>query len=309
MDKKDLDMIFQIPSLTLNNIAKMGALYKVIMLLLLVFLLGGIGYLVLLKRPIQILFSSQEKYQQAQQKIFRGQMELQKIPAYKARLEALRKLSMSGEQVNNVVKDFSKLGKNSGVEFLSVKNNKLLAHGFYNILPETLIVTGRYQQLADFLNQLLHLNVLVEVGDFSLVHEENNVMQQEAAKEFLVLKIELKIHGISAKSKKIPAEINLFSDPFQRIIIKNKKQANLFADFSLKQLRMVGNINEDKRRWALIASPAGEVMRAQLDDVIGKNNGIIVAIKNDSIKILEETEINGVKEKNWQTLHLTKDVK
>jgi type IV pilus assembly protein PilP len=63
--------------------------------------------------------------------------------------------------------------------------------------------------------------------------------------------------------------------------------------FPLDALTMVGTLQQDDRRWALVQTKPlvqteqGQVFRAGVGNYMGLNNGRILAIDTDSIKIME----------------------
>ncbi len=57
--------------------------------------------------------------------------------------------------------------------------------------------------------------------------------------------------------------------------------------YPLDSLRMVGTLDKDGVRWALIRSPDGTIHRVKEGNYLGKNDGRIVAISEDRIDIVE----------------------
>ncbi|WP_242476943.1 pilus assembly protein PilP [Halochromatium glycolicum] len=60
--------------------------------------------------------------------------------------------------------------------------------------------------------------------------------------------------------------------------------------YSLDALRMVGTLEQDQRRWALITTPDGRLHRVQVGNFLGRNNGEIVKIKPDQLELTELVE-------------------
>ena len=58
-------------------------------------------------------------------------------------------------------------------------------------------------------------------------------------------------------------------------------------DYSLESLTMVGSLQLDNVRWALIRSKDGIVHRRSLSDYMGKNNGRILKVTEDSVELQE----------------------
>ncbi len=56
---------------------------------------------------------------------------------------------------------------------------------------------------------------------------------------------------------------------------------------AITSLRMIGHIDKDGRRWALLESDQGSVHRVTVGEYIGKNYGKITSISPTSIELLE----------------------
>jgi type IV pilus assembly protein PilP len=66
----------------------------------------------------------------------------------------------------------------------------------------------------------------------------------------------------------------------------NRPKEQLEA-YPLADLVMVGTLQRDDTFWALIRSKDGILFRARVGNYMGLNNGRVVAISNDSIRIME----------------------
>jgi type IV pilus assembly protein PilP len=68
-------------------------------------------------------------------------------------------------------------------------------------------------------------------------------------------------------------------------------------NFSLDALRMVGTLEQNETRWALIATPDGVLHRVRVGNYMGQNNGQIVQISPEGIAL---TEIVGQGPGSWR---------
>jgi type IV pilus assembly protein PilP len=66
----------------------------------------------------------------------------------------------------------------------------------------------------------------------------------------------------------------------------NRPKEQLEA-YPLADLVMVGTLQQDNTFWALIKSKDGILFRARVGSYMGLNNGQVVDIRNDSIRIME----------------------
>ncbi len=58
-------------------------------------------------------------------------------------------------------------------------------------------------------------------------------------------------------------------------------------EYALESLRMVGTLEKDGRRWALIQTPDGTIHRVTIGNYIGQNNGRIVGITEFGVELKE----------------------
>jgi len=58
-------------------------------------------------------------------------------------------------------------------------------------------------------------------------------------------------------------------------------------EYALEALRMVGTLEKDGRRWALIQTPDGTIHRVTIGNYLGQNNGKIVRITEFGVELKE----------------------
>jgi len=63
--------------------------------------------------------------------------------------------------------------------------------------------------------------------------------------------------------------------------------AEELEQYSLDSLRMIGTVDRDSQRWALVRSPDGIVHRVQRGNYLGKNNGRVNEIEEHRIAVNE----------------------
>lgn len=73
----------------------------------------------------------------------------------------------------------------------------------------------------------------------------------------------------------------------------NRRKEALEA-YPIDSLRMVGTLEKDKRRWALVTSPDGAVYRITNGNYLGQNHGRIEKVTEESVYITEIIpDVNG----------------
>jgi type IV pilus assembly protein PilP len=68
-------------------------------------------------------------------------------------------------------------------------------------------------------------------------------------------------------------------------------------NYSLDSLKMVGTLEQNETRWALVVAPDGILHRVRVGNYLGKNNGQITLI---SPEIIQLTEIIGDGPGSWR---------
>lgn len=66
-----------------------------------------------------------------------------------------------------------------------------------------------------------------------------------------------------------------------------KRQREVLEQYSLGSLRMVGSIEKDGRRWALVIAPDGTLHRAAAGQHMGQDNGKIIRITESEVELKE----------------------
>ncbi len=66
----------------------------------------------------------------------------------------------------------------------------------------------------------------------------------------------------------------------------NRRKEEL-ESYPLDALRMVGTLDKDGERWALIRSPDGTIHRVKKGNYLGKNDGRIVNITEERVEVVE----------------------
>lgn len=83
-------------------------------------------------------------------------------------LKQIIKQFMPFEALPNLLENLSKLGRSSGLEVLSFVPERLKTHQFYKELFISMRVRGHYEQLQDFLEQLLGLKGKLKLLAFTM---------------------------------------------------------------------------------------------------------------------------------------------
>jgi type IV pilus assembly protein PilP len=82
------------------------------------------------------------------------------------------------------------------------------------------------------------------------------------------------------------------------------RERDALEDFPLDTLTLVGSLKQDGERWALIRTQDGTVHRRKTLDYIGKDNGQIRKVSENSIELLESIPQGGGCVKKTTTLNM-----
>lgn len=67
----------------------------------------------------------------------------------------------------------------------------------------------------------------------------------------------------------------------------SNRRKEALESYPLDSLRMVGTIEKDNKRWALVVDPNGTVYRLTKGNYVGQNHGRIDGISNDKMTLTE----------------------
>lgn len=82
------------------------------------------------------------------------------------------------------------------------------------------------------------------------------------------------------------------------------RQKQPLESYPLDTLKFVGTLEEGMKRWALIRSPNGQVVRVQVGDYMGQNYGKVIAVSENSLIIEERHLEEGTWVKHMVTFRL-----
>lgn len=136
------------------------------------------------------------------------------LPEYKTQIVQIEKLivTMLGQlpktlDVPNLIEDISKMGISAGLKFESIRPQPEVEKDFYTELPIEIVVTGNYNQIAEFVSNLANLQRIVTLDDFKITRTEQNIdklrqVQQQRGKAELTMELTAKTYKQSSSFKK-----------------------------------------------------------------------------------------------------------
>lgn len=98
-------------------------------------------------------------------------------------------------------------------------------------------------------------------------------------------------------------KLNYFDD--DKSIVNTKRPKQPLEQFALESLSFVGLMRKGSITWALISRMDGLISSVQLGDYMGKNEGKIISIKEDSIQLEERVLVSGNYTKKIEELVLS----
>ncbi len=73
----------------------------------------------------------------------------------------------------------------------------------------------------------------------------------------------------------------------QSVMPDTKREKEFLEDVSFDSLKMVGTLNRQNERWALISDPERGIHRVKVDNYLGRNHGRIIEIGENYVSVLE----------------------
>lgn len=157
------------------------------------------------------------------------------------------------------------------------------------------------------------------------IKEKNTVLKSDLSTTEEIIDGEI---GIDPTEFKIRTDVYSYDptglrDPFRpykdyRIVPKDKgvkesKRIGMIPNFNdleplqrieLERLNLVGIVWAVKNPRAIVREDGGKIHTIQMNTKIGRNNGVVVAIREGEVVILETLEENGVQSKHYRVMEL-----
>lgn len=161
-----------------------------------------------------ILMPRQDEYEKIQ-KTYNTQKET--LVTYKKRAEEIneyeKRMSETLESFNEAMKalpdkreipslltEVSGAGSNAGLSFHLFKPENEISKQFYNEIPVSIKVEGKYHQVADFFFQVLHLNRIVTIQDLDVRSKQDGQSLEMSCKAVTYMFVEKQ--ALQEKDKK-----------------------------------------------------------------------------------------------------------
>ena len=107
------------------------------------------------------------------------------IGELESQLETAQKQLPRQKEIPVLLKDISKFGKQTGMEFKSFRPASEVSKGFYAEVPINLVISGPFHNIGKFIDQIVHYPRIVKITSISLGSAkdlEGHVMLQATAK-------------------------------------------------------------------------------------------------------------------------------
>jgi type IV pilus assembly protein PilO len=94
------------------------------------------------------------------------------------------------KEIPSLLTGVSKAGSNAGLNFLLFQPENEISKAFYNEIPVSIKVEGKYHQIADFFFQVLHLNRIVAINDVDVKHKQDGQTLEMSCKAVTYMFVE-----------------------------------------------------------------------------------------------------------------------
>ena len=162
-------------ALTLEAINRWPASRKMIALGGVVLLMGAAYYFGVYETQAATVTALQDKLDQVEKNLSETRTLAADLPKFQAELQRLEgelKLALlklpNEKNLEVLLKDISKVAKESGVEILSIEPQSEVLKEFYAEIPVQLKLTGGYTQMAIFFDKVSRLDRIVNISNLSV---------------------------------------------------------------------------------------------------------------------------------------------
>ncbi len=168
----------------MDTIVKLPPAKKVLIILVVVFVIVGLyGYLAYLpqREEIRHLSDQRDKLLKDLNESRAVARNLEKFEAEVAELEARLKKALTQlpnqREIPELLKNISKLGKESNLEFLRFRPAEERPREFYAEVPLQLIFVGTYHDTGMFFDRMSKMSRIINVEDFKMVPSDKSLNQ------------------------------------------------------------------------------------------------------------------------------------
>ena len=177
-----------------------------------------------------------------------------------------------------------------------------IKHEFYMERSLSIVVTGSFQQIVQFLDEIETMDALVVCDDFVISTVDASIPGDTLRMSIIIKAYYEKSHNL--KHIKI-AHDALSSSPFKSEDTSNQQKS--LENFPLDSFYFVGVLSRGQTIWALIRKPDGLISFVMPGDFIGKEHGKIVLVTDKYIRITEDTLFSKNSIKKIITLYLRRN--
>lgn len=172
-------MAIDLSGLTLDNIDIWPVPARVLVIGLVCFMIVALGYWFDTRQQLRRLTEAVAKENNLKSTFETKAGQAANLETYKAQVVAVQKVfqtvveQLPGRaEIPNLIEDISKVGTTSGLQFELIRPEPEVDKDFYAELPIDIIVTGNYQQLAEFVSGIAALQRIVTLTDFDVSRPE-----------------------------------------------------------------------------------------------------------------------------------------
>lgn len=170
--------------LDINDIASWPTVAKSFVILLMMFLICGLGYYLYIDDSINILKSSKSKEYELMQTLDIRATQAANLPAYKKQMielqgmlkEQLKQLPSKNE-IATLIDDISYLATKDELKLSKIQWEAEINKQFYTELPMSIELSGNYNQIGNFFADLASLPRIVVLQNFNMKYLSEDVIE------------------------------------------------------------------------------------------------------------------------------------
>lgn len=162
-------------SATFARIGKLTKIQRLLICVLTFALLGGGYYYFLLAPKYEALTAASAELKTQEAKLQTFKIKARSLAKFEKKMaEAQEKFNIAmkalpdKKELPSLLTGVSKAGQRAGLTFSLFQPDPVVNKEFYKEIPLSMVVTGRYQQMADFFYRVAHMNRIVNIKDVEI---------------------------------------------------------------------------------------------------------------------------------------------
>ncbi len=237
-----------------------------------------IGYLYILQ-PQWVVWQQQQSVQQQLMQQIKKSAQQYKNTKTLRRVPPLKQKDIQPQALRNTIAELVALARTHDLQLQAIQTGEQANKKIH------LIMQGHFEKLTAFVTTLLQQQESIMIADFSYQVEHKNTAHISMDIQTITQTLSVPISAVAVAATAFMKKPILFFDPFCRndffntVNVQSQPRAMMqTSTIPVKQMKMVGYVQQGKTQYAWLSLPTGEVIAVHIGNVLGVERGRVTTI-------------------------------